>query len=195
MKKTNLFIIVLCIMVLTLTGCGTDKTKILNENMKKIDFTGDLITYQAYYHNIIEYDKQKDSFLEKNRKLFAEYIATVDLGIDMEKVIVTQKDENTINVFVPKAKIINGPNISKEDFDENKFIESSDNLIFKNNIDANDSTNAVMQAQKEMKEAVNKDEELLDLARRRAKIIVEENIRQVIGLSDNAYSITWEYED
>ena len=69
------------------------------------------------------------------------------------------------------------------------------NLIFKNNIDANDSTNAVMQAQKEMKEAVNKDEELLDLARRRAKIIVEENIRQVIGLSDNAYSITWEYED
>ena len=52
-----------------------------------------------------------------------------------------------------------------------------------------------MQAQKEMKEAVNKDEELLDLARRRAKIIVEENIRQVIGLSDNAYSITWEYED
>ena len=26
-------------------------------------------------------------------------------------------------------------------------------LIFKNNIDANDSTNAVMQAQKEMKEA------------------------------------------
>ena len=187
MKKTNLFIIVLCIMVLTLTGCGTDKTKILNENMKKIDFTGDLITYQAYYHNIIEYDKQKDSFLEKNRKLFAEYTATVDLGIDMEKVIVTQKDENTINVFLPKAKIINGPNISKEDFDENKFIESSDNLIFKNNIDANDSTNAVMQAQKEMKEAVNKDEELLDLARRRAKIIVEENIRQVIGLSDNAY--------
>ena len=195
MKKTNLFIIVLCIMVLTLTGCGTDKTKILNENMKKIDFTGDLITYQAYYHNIIEYDKQKDSFLEKNRKLFAEYTATVDLGIDMEKVIVTQKDENTINVFLPKAKIINGPNISKEDFDENKFIESSDNLIFKNNIDANDSTNAVMQAQKEMTEAVNKDEELLDLARRRAKIIVEENIRQVIGLSDNAYSITWEYED
>ena len=195
MKKTNLFIIVLCIMVLTLTGCGTDKTKILNENMKKIDFTGDLITYQAYYHNIIEYDKQKDSFLEKNRKLFAEYTATVDLGIDMEKVIVTQKDENTINVFLPKAKIINGPNISKEDFDENKFIESSDNLIFKNNIDANDSTNAVMQAQKEMKEAVNKDEELLDLARRRAKIIVEENIRQAIGLSDNAYSITWEYED
>ena len=195
MKKTNLFIIVLCIMVLTLTGCGTDKTKILNENMKKIDFTGDLITYQAYYHNIIEYDKQKDSFLEKNRKLFAEYTATVDLGIDMEKVIVTQKDENTINVFLPKAKIINGPNISKEDFDENKFIESSDNLIFKNNIDANDSTNAVMQAQKEMKEAVNKDEELLDLARIRAKIIVEENIRQVIGLSDNAYSITWEYED
>ena len=111
MKKTNLFIIVLCIMVLTLTGCGTDKTKILNENMKKIDFTGDLITYQAYYHNIIEYDKQKDSFLEKNRKLFAEYTATVDLGIDMEKVIVTQKDENTINVFLPKAKIINGPNI------------------------------------------------------------------------------------
>ena len=195
MKKTNLFIIVLCIMVLTLTGCGTDKTKILNENMKKIDFTGYLITYQAYYHNIIEYDKQKDIFLEKNRKLFAEYTATVDLGIDMEKVIVTQKDENTINVFLPKAKIINGPNISKEDFDENKFIESSDNLIFKNNIDANDSTNAVMQAQKEMKEAVNKDEELLDLARRRAKIIVEENIRQVIGLSDNAYSITWEYED
>ena len=195
MKKTNLFIIVLCIMVLTLTGCGTDKTKILNENMKKIDFTGDLITYQAYYHNIIEYDKQKDSFLEKNRKLFAEYTATVDLGIDMEKVIVTQKDENTINVFLPKAKIINGPNISKEDFDENKFIESSDNLIFKNNIDANDSTNGVMQAQKEMKEAVKKDEELLDLARRRAKIIVEENIRQVIGLSDNAYSITWEYED
>lgn len=195
MKKRKIFILVICIMILVLTGCGKDNLKILKESVDKIEFTGNLVTYQAYYHNIIEYPKPKDSFLEKDRKLFAEYTAIVDLGIDMRKVKVTVKDKDTINVYLPKAKIINGPNISKDEFTEKKFIESSDNLIFQNKITADDSTKAVLKAQDEIKKDVNNDENLLDLARKRARLILEENIKQLIDLSEKEYTISWEYEN
>ncbi len=192
MKKGLIIIgIILC-----LTGCQT-KSFVLAENLKRIELTGNLVTYQAYYHNVIELTKERGSgithLLEKDRKLFAEYTGTIKYGINLSRVIIDVKG-NEINVFIPKATIIGEPNVDKDDFKSENFIESKDSWINANPITADDCLEAFDNAQSEMKLTASKDEELLAIAQQRAKIIIEENINQLSGLSASKYSINWEYE-
>ena len=195
MKKK--YLIVLLLLPLLLTGCGKKDIETLSENVKKIELTGNLITYEAYYHNVIEYNKDAGSglihLMEKDRKLFAEYTGTIKYGIDLAKVKIDTNGYE-INVFIPKAKLIGDPNVDKDDFKEDNCSESKDSWINKNPINGNDSSSAFDQAQKEMKELAEKDEETLALAQKRAKILIEENINQFCGISQKNYTINWEYE-
>ena len=178
------------------TACGRNDSETLSESIKKISLTGNLVTYQAYYHNVIEYDKAASgmlSFLEKDRRLFAEYTGTIRYGINLSRVKIEISGKN-VNVFIPKATIIGEPNVDKDDFKAENFIESKDRLIFKNPITADDSTEAFNNAQKSMKENAMEDLETLSLAQKRAKVIIEENIHQLSGFSNKKYNINWEYE-
>ena len=196
MKKLYLLIAIL-FSAFCLTGCGKDKEEILTENMKKIELNGNLVTYQAYYHNVLEYKKEAGSGLEhifeKDRMLFAEYTGTIKLGINLSRVNITVNG-NIINVFIPKATVIDEPNVDKDDFKKENFIESKDSWINSNPITANDSSNAFNEAQQNIKLAASQDQNLLSIAQVRAKILIEENINQFSGLSKNSYIINWEYE-
>lgn len=195
MKRMSL-IIGLLFLTLCLTGCNKGKVEDLSENMKKIELTGNLVTYEAYYHNVIEYEKEADSgithIFEKDRKLFMEYSGTIKLGIDFSKVKITVTN-NVINVFIPEAKIIGEPNVDRKTFIEENIIESKDG-INKNKISADDLDGAFVKAQNNMKKNALSDETLLTLAQDRAKIIIEENIKEFSNLNDNQYSINWELE-
>lgn len=193
MKKFVL-ILTMFISVFCLSGCGKKNVNDVIEEVKKIELTGNLVTYEAYYHNVIEYEKKAGSgvthLFEKNRKLFAEYTGIIKLGINLSKVKIEVK-ENEINVFIPKAVIIGEPNVDKDDFKSENFIESDDG-INKNPITVEDSSKAFDKAQKSMKEFAAKDNELLSIAQKRAKIILEENLKQ-LGVPKD-YLINWEYE-
>lgn len=181
---------------LCLTGCNNEDINNLSQNLKKIDLTGNLVTYEAYYHNVIEYTKKKGTgithFLEKDRELFAEYTGTIKLGIDLTKVKIDVKG-NQVKVTLPKATIIGEPNIDKEDFNANNFIESSEG-INKNPITIEDASNAFNEAQNNMKNDAANNNDLLSVAQKRAKAILEETIGQFSGLSEDKYVIEWEYE-
>ena len=127
----------------------------------------------------------------KNIKMLIEYTGTIKLGIDLTKVKIEVKN-NEINVFIPKAKVIGEPNVDKDTFVEKNFIESKDG-INKNKITADDSSEVFDDAQKKIKKEASNDEELLTLAQTRAKVIIEENIREFSQLNDNQYTINWEY--
>lgn len=195
MKRISIIISIVFI-TLCLTGCGKGKIEDLAENIKKIELTGNLVTYKAYYHNVVEYDKEAGSgithLFEKDRKLFMEYTGTIKLGIDLSKVKIDVK-ANEVNVFIPKAKIIGEPNVDKNDFRAENFIESKDG-INKNEITVEDASGAFDKAQKNIKDSASKDEELLSLAQKRAKVVIEENIREFSKLNDNQYVINWEYQ-
>lgn len=194
MKK--IFVLVgILLTTLCLTGCGNENVEKLSQSMKKMELTGNLVTYKAYYHNVIEYEKAAGSgishWFEKDRKLFAEYTGTIKLGINLSEVEVKTKG-NEINVFIPKAIIIGEPNVDKDDFKKENFIESKEG-INKNKITVEDASGAFNDAQAEMKENATNDAELLSVAQKRAKIVIEENIRQLSGLSEDEYVINWEY--
>ena len=197
MKKLILLITIILSMTL-LTGCGKDKYEVMSENLAKMELTGNLVTYQAYYHNVLEYKKDAGSGLahifERDRKMFAEYTGTIKLGVNLSKVKVDVVGDK-INVFMPKATIIGEPNVDEEDFKPENFIESKDSWINSNPITADDSSKAFDEAQAEMKKNVLKDEQLLDMAQKRAKDLIEENIKQFSGISSDDYTINWQYEE
>lgn len=191
MKKVSKFIVILS-MIIMLSACD-NKNETLSENIKKLELTGNLVTYEAYFHNVLETTKDSDSIFKKDRKLFAEYTGTIKLGIDLSKVKIDVQGD-TINVLIPKAKIIGEPNVDESDFKKEKFIESEDGFLIKNPITGDDISKAFDDAQNEMKKSAESDEQLLSTAQTRAKIIIEESINQFAGLSSNDYTINWEFE-
>jgi len=114
------------------------------------------------------------------------------LGIDLSQVRI-KVNGNEIIVTLPKAKIIGEPNIDRNDFKSENFIESKDG-INKNEITIEDALSAFETAQKNMKDAASNDDELLLVAQKRAQAILEENIKQFTGLPEDKYIINWEYQ-
>ena len=194
MKKI-IIVMTLIITALCLTGCGKGNIKDLSENIKKMELTGNLVTYKAYYHNVVEYEKEKGSgithLFEKDRKMFIEYTGTIKLGINLTDVKIDVNDDE-INVFVPMAKVIGEPNVDKNNFKEENFIESKEG-INKNKITADDSAEVFNKAQKSIKENASKDKELLSLAQKRARVILEESIKEFSQIDEKKYTINWEY--
>lgn len=191
MKKVSKFIVILS-MIIMLSACD-NKNETLSENIKKLELTGNLVTYEAYFHNVLETTKDSNSIFKKDRKLFAEYTGTIKLGIDLSKVKIDVQGD-TINVLIPKAKIIGEPNVDESDFKKEKFIESEDGFLIKNPITGDDISKAFDDAQSEMKKSAESDEQLLSTAQTRAKIIIEESINQFAGISSKDYTINWEFE-
>lgn len=191
MKKVSKYMVILS-MIIMLSACD-NKNETLSENIKKLELTGNLVTYEAYFHNVLETTKDSDSIFKKDRKLFAEYTGTIKLGIDLSKVKIDVQG-NTINVLIPKAKIIGEPNVDESDFKKEKFIESEDGFLIKNPITGDDISKAFDDAQNEMKKSAESDEQLLSTAQTRAKIIIEESINQFAGISSKDYTINWEFE-
>lgn len=197
MKKI-VFNVGIILAMFVLTGCGKNEDyESLSENVKRLELTGNLVTYEAYYHNVLEFEKEAGKGIthvfEKDRKLFAEYTGTIKLGIDLNKVKV-EINGKEINVKIPAAKIIGQPNVDKDDFKKEKFIESEEGFINKNPINGDDISKAFDDAQAAMKKYAEDDEELLAIAQKRAKIIIEENINQFSGMKPSDYTINWEYE-
>lgn len=194
--RKYILLIVLFLTVISLSGCEKAKVEDLSQNIKKMELVGNLVTYKAYYHNVVEYDKEAGSGLthlfEKDRKLFIEYTGTIKLGIDLTNVKIDVKG-NEINVFIPKATIIGEPNVDESDFKKENFIESKDG-INKNKITVEDAQKAFKKAQKQIKKSTANDKELLLVAQKRAKVIIEENIKQFSQLNEDEYIINWEYE-
>ena len=193
--RKNILIIFILAMTFCFTGCGERKIEELAENIKKLELAGNLVTYEVYYHNVLEYEKENGSgiahLFEKDKKLFAEYTGTIKIGVDLSKVQI-EVDESTINVFIPKATVIGEPNVDKDDFKSENFIESKDG-INKNKITADDLVAAFDKAQEEIKKNASTNSEVLSIAQKRAKSIIEENIKQFSGVTDDLFNINWEY--
>ena len=51
MKKVSKFIVILSIIIM-LSACD-NKNETLSENIKKLELTGNLVTYEAYFHNVL----------------------------------------------------------------------------------------------------------------------------------------------
>ena len=63
MKKVSKFIVILS-MIIMLSACD-NKNETLSENIKKLELTGNLVTYEAYFHNVLKLRKILIQYLKK----------------------------------------------------------------------------------------------------------------------------------
>lgn len=79
--------------------------------------------------------------------------------------------------------------------DEDDYISTSDSWFNKNQITADEQTQAVNDAQNEMVAAVEKNKALLVSAQERAKTLIENYVTQLGEATGIEYQITWKYDE
>lgn len=195
-RKSFLFLMVLFILCM-LIGCASrEQIEAPEPELAQIRNICNMATLQCYYHNVAKSEKAAEKGIshwgEKDRKFWIEYTGIANLGIDMSKV--QMKIEGTdIEVTLPNAELLN-ISIDEQTLNDNSYLSSADGLN-KNEITADDQTAAINEAQQKMKETVQGNTALLLSAQNRAKVLIENYLKQLGEVSDIEYNIKWNYVD
>lgn len=195
MKKLKIIII---IGIITILGVGIGymyAPKRINKQpeISQVRAICNLATLKTYYHNVAKIEKGKDWIFQRDRELWIEYTGIVTIGIDMSMVEM-KVEGNKVIVSLPKAKLLS-IDIDEEKINEDSYFYSKDNLVFKNQITAEEQTQAINEAQTNMKSSVEENSQLLKMAQERSKALIEQYITQLGELSKTNYNIEWQYEE
>lgn len=149
----------------------------------------ELATLDCYYHNADEWEKSANRFGYGAKKLWIEYDGMVRVGINGDKIKISEPDNNVITVTVPDAIILG------DDFDESSCNEIDCEsplwhvIPLYNSVNTADRQKALDEAQEKMVESASNNRMILDEAKERAKKIIEKNILAIGEASGIQYTV------
>lgn len=182
-----------CIILITLLsinclfGCGSQKQK---PDFSSIKSVCELSTLKCYYHNVATYEKNAHGLLKVfgsgYKKIWIEYSGIVNLGIDINKVDISEPDtNNVITIKIPDAEV------QSTSLDKSTLSEPlTDKGVF-TKITTEEKTEALSSAQQNMKETAQKDTSLLAQAKEHAKLILQGYINNLGEEFNEEYTIKW----
>jgi len=161
-------------------------------NIEQVRNICQLATLDCYYHNVAKSTKEGGAikFLKSDRQFWIEYTGIATLGIDMSEVEMSVKGD-TVTLTMPNAKVL-GISIDEKSLNENSYIYSQDSII-RNKITAEDQTNAIDEAQINMRKTVEANSGLLLTAQERAQKLIENYIEKLGEAENKEYTIVWKY--
>ena len=189
MKNTK-FTCVILITLLSINclfGCGSQKQK---PDFSSIKSVCELSTLKCYYHNVATYEKNAHGLLKVfgsgYKKIWIEYSGIVNLGIDINKVDISEPDtNNVITIKIPDAEV------QSTSLDKSTLSEPlTDKGVF-TMITTEEKTEALSSAQQNMKETAQKDTSLLAQAKEHAKLILQGYINNLGEEFNEEYTIKW----
>lgn len=189
MKNTK-FTCVILITLLSINclfGCGSQKQK---PDFSSIKSVCELSTLKCYYHNVATYEKNAHGLLKVfgsgYKKIWIEYSGIVNLGIDINKVDISEPDtNNVITIKIPDAEV------QSTSLDKSTLSEPlTDKGVF-TKITTEEKTEALFSAQQNMKETAQKDTSLLAQAKEHAKLILQGYINNLGEEFNDEYTIKW----
>lgn len=189
MKNTK-FTCVILITLLSINclfGCGSQKQK---PDFSSIKSVCELSTLKCYYHNVATYEKNAHGLLKVfgsgYKKIWIEYSGIVNLGIDINKVDISEPDtNNVITIKIPDAEV------QSTSLDKSTLSEPlTDKGVF-TKITTEEKTEALSSAQQNMKETAQKDTSLLVQAKEHAKLILQGYINNLGEEFNEEYTIKW----
>ena len=189
MKNTK-FTCVILITLLSINclfGCGSQKQK---PDFSSIKSVCELSTLKCYYHNVATYEKNAHGLLKVfgsgYKKKWIEYSGIVNLGIDINKVDISEPDtNNVITIKIPDAEV------QSTSLDKSTLSEPlTDKGVF-TKITTEEKTEALSSAQQNMKETAQKDTSLLAQAKEHAKLILQGYINNLGEEFNEEYTIKW----
>lgn len=187
MKNTK-FTCVILITLLSINclfGCGSQKQK---PDFSSIKSVCELSTLKCYYHNVATYEKNAHGLLKVfgsgYKKIWIEYSGIVNLGIDINKVDISEPDtNNVITIKIPDAEV------QSTSLDKSTLSEPlTDKGVF-TKITTEEKTEALSSAQQNMKETAQKDTSLLAQAKEHAKLILQGYINNLGEEFNEEYTI------
>ena len=189
MKNTK-FTCVILITLLSINclfGCGSQKQK---PDFSSIKSVCELSTLKCYYHNVATFEKNAHGLLKVfgsgYKKIWIEYSGIVNLGIDINKVDISEPDtNNVITIKIPDAEV------QSTSLDKSTLSEPlTDKGVF-TKITTEEKTEALSSAQQNMKETAQKDTSLLAQAKEHAKLILQGYINNLGEEFNEEYTIKW----
>ena len=196
-KKIKVCTSILIISVIIALGIYLIPNKNLTEEERKVDFSGvteicELATLRCYYHDVARLENQPQGVFKYGwgkygyKKLWMEYDAIIEIGIDASEVEVNEPDENGIvKIFIPEANILN------VDADENSMETPICETEKFTDITIEDQRKAYADAQAEMEESANNDKAIKKQAYENAQKLLEQYVVTIGEQSGKQYTVEW----
>lgn len=190
------FGILTLITLLLLNGCGSEKAEDKPE-LNQIQSVCEMATLKCTYHNVAKTEKPVGNgffnFGKKPRKFWIDYQGTVEISFDVNKIQMHQ-DKTNIDITLPEPKL--RCDIVQGSWNANSQITEPDHLFFqKNPITAEDQTEAISNAQEDMKKQVKNNSSLITTAESQAKQLIKNYIDRIGEATNTNYTITWHSAD
>ncbi len=199
-KNTKVFLlnVLVTVIIVIFAFVVMNKPSIVEDDMlEKPDFSevskiGELATLRCFYHNVAEYEKQPDGLFQYGlfkvgyKKFWIEYTGTVEIGIDVSKVKISQPDKDgTVRVYVPEVEI----------FRVNQETSSIQEPVFEKgvftSITTEEKTMALSLAQENMDATARADKSMIQRAYENAKTLIEQYIINVGVNLGQKYNVVW----
>lgn len=194
-KKFGRFAVcaLLVMVVSSLCGCSAGEAKAKDD---KPDFSNagyicKLSTLKVYYHNVAQASEDSNGLLFGigqigYKRMWFEYSGTVEVGIDVSKVQISQPDsDGVVTIALPEAEI------QKVQLDEDSLTDPVIETGWFTSFTTEEKTKALDEAQKAMSESANKDETLKFQARQRAREMLKSYVQNVGELLGKEYTVEW----
>ena len=178
-------------LLLLTTACGKAEAPVLpvpqEEQMKAIC---QLAVLECDYHNLAKFE-QKDAskflWMTKDKRFWVEYSATAVLGIDVKQVSM-DLEGNVVKVTLPKAEVlrckVNGDSLSPD-----SYIVDKDSAP----VTAEDEVHAFQEAQDSLRQTVEADGDMLDLAQTRVEELLRNYVNSLAKATGTEYQVEFHY--
>ena len=186
--------VVLAIVFLVITHFMPQEKKTDIVEFSAIDKICELATMRCYFHNVGEWQVDPDGIFQHGlfkygyKKLWIEYTGTAKVGIDANKVIIENPNENgVVRIFVPEAKVLDVDVVMNSEEDLVPIMESG---VF-TTITTEEQSKLLAEEQKNMEEKISQDASTLNQARKKAKIILENYVKNIGNMLGQSYTVEW----
>ena len=211
--KNKLLLILISLFCLSLAGCENENAQSDNDEYsadEEFEAASDIIpketpssatikslceisALKCYYHNVAKGTKEPGTGLmhlgEKERNFWIEYTGIAEISYKANEMKIEQNDTE-ITITMPKPSIT--CSIDPDSWDINSYVTSDDNTLFqKNPITADDQTQVIDNAQKDMLNEVSSNAELINTAKKQAETTIENYINQIGDITNTQYTIIW----
>lgn len=191
MKKQSVAAACVTALLLLTTACGKAEEPALplpqEEQVKTIC---QLAVLECDYHNLAKFE-QKDAskflWMTKDKRFWVEYSATAVLGINADQVSMELQGD-VVKVTLPKAQVldckVNGDSLSKDSYIVDKASAP---------VTAEDEVYAFQEAQASLRQDVEADQNMLNLAQTRAEELLRNYVNSLAKATGTEYQVEFHY--
>lgn len=192
MKKQSVAAACMTALLLLTTACGKVEEPVLpvpqEEQMKAIC---QLAVLECNYHNLAKYqdgqEVERFFWMTKGKRFWVEYSATVVLGIDVKQVSM-ELQSDVVKVTLPKAEVLDC-NVNGDSLSPDSYIVDKDSAP----VTAEDEVHAFQEAQDSLRQTVEADGDMLDLAQTRVEELLKNYVNSLAKATGTEYRVEFHY--